>query len=304
MRHEISTEKDPKKPYFRAFEHPYVLINDSAFLHAPIWKEFGPEAMKASKSGEPWPVLFWHCPVGFCPFVQPPSSKTTVSPTNPLPNHHAKGVPRGVTTRSKAVSPTAIAASQISGMPKPRPKRATIMNANRARPGYCECCYERYSDLSKHVSSLFHRQFALEDKNYADLDRLLLQLQRPTLQQPKSAIESENNPNSTSENTVTLLRSPVSQKSTVSDCNGSIGRNYNANKRAKQTQALKDFKPHQNSLAAVDDNKENGVVVARGCNVDDEAGSDSVMPAPPTSPSFKRRRSNRVATVHQIPQLH
>ncbi|WVF69037.1 hypothetical protein IAT40_003811 [Kwoniella sp. CBS 6097] len=46
-------------------------------------------------------------------------------------------------------------------------------------PGYCENCRLRYSDLSVHVASKKHRRFAMNDENFADLDRLLYALQRP-----------------------------------------------------------------------------------------------------------------------------
>lgn len=289
----LNTEKDPKKPYFRAFEHPFILIDDLALLHAPIWKEFGPDALKTSKSGEPWPVLHWHCPVGYCPFVQPPTTKT-ISPVSHHHTHHqqqqqlAAKASRGITTRSKAHTVPVEESVMAQVVPKPRPKRSVVLNANRARPGYCECCYERYSDLSKHVSSLFHRQFALEDKNYADLDRLLLQLQRKPLQSSDIVVSSNID---LPQNSTTLLRSPISQKSSISDCNGSIGRNYTANKRAKQTQALKEFKPFNMA------DKENAV---ENCGGNVVQTPSSALPAPPTSPSFKRRRSTRIPQLARL----
>lgn len=222
-------ESDPKKPFFRPFEHPFVLISDCIHIHSPIWKEYGPEAGKSLKSGQPWPVLHWHCPVGYCPFVLPP------------PKPCASSAARNTRSSLKSKHTPMV--------------RKSLLNANRARPGYCECCYERYSDLDKHVRSIFHRQFALEDKNYHELDNLLLHLVR----EPLTCIvalpqQSE------------LLRSPVSQKSTISSSNGSIGRNYTANKRAKQTMALKTFCPNER-----------------------ENSSCQIIP---TSPSFKRRRSS------------
>jgi hypothetical protein len=288
---------DAKKPFFRAFEHPFVLIDDIALLHAPIWKEYGPEALKSSKSGEPFPVLHWTCPLGYCPFVLPPATAMA-----PSPQAVAGKGSRGVTTRSKAAAldahltripeysrPSKSRLQQIvqqqqqqqqhqhqqqhQAFPQPKPvqrgkgKRASALSANRARPGYCECCYERYSDLSKHISSLFHRQFALEDKNYAELDKLLGVLMRePTV---KVVLEEEVDTSSSK----ALLRSPISQKST--DCAASsAGRNYTASKRAKQTMALKQFKPQNNDDADADKENNNWDV--------------------PTSPSCKRHRSNRL----------
>jgi hypothetical protein len=293
----IGPERDGKKPYFKAFEHPFILINDEAMLHGPIWKEYGPDAQKTSKSGEPYPVFHWSCPVGYCPFVAPPAGAATKA----SPSNNKKDYAVGMQTRSraqgdtskipvslKASRSTAPTVNQQSNAPettketaqqlplthRPRPKRTTAMNANRARPGYCECCYERYSDLARHVVSIFHRQFALEDKNYSDLDTILGQLTRAPQANPQkpTMVAAPAQPY--------LLRSPVSQKSAV-ECggaNGSIGRNYTASKRAKQTEALKAFKPPED-MPYGGDNKENV--------------PSSAVPVP-TSPSCKRRRSTRI----------
>ena len=308
----LPIEKDHKKAFFKAFEHPFVLINETSFRFAPVFKEYGPEAMKTSKSGQPWPVLHWQCPFGYCPFIQPPPSSAVAAA---CAGNKTCRISRGITTRSKAASlataesglasklalkrsgamenldlnNTAIAESKPTTtmiMTQKPKQRSTMMNLNRARPGYCECCYERYSDLSKHVSSLFHRQFALEDKNYASLDRLLQQLSRDPITKP-TVMEPE-----------LLLRSPVSQKSTNGLCAPDLGnnisnnsnqqlpqsqRNYTASKRAKQTQALRAFKPQMQN--------------------DENTFEQVPSSAIPSSPSCKRRRSTRVQELLPIPQL-
>ncbi|WVQ85007.1 hypothetical protein IAT38_007171 [Cryptococcus sp. DSM 104549] len=45
--------------------------------------------------------------------------------------------------------------------------------------GYCENCRLKYADLSVHMVSKKHRRFALNDENFASLDRLLGTLERP-----------------------------------------------------------------------------------------------------------------------------
>ncbi|KLT43247.1 hypothetical protein CC85DRAFT_244511 [Cutaneotrichosporon oleaginosum] len=45
--------------------------------------------------------------------------------------------------------------------------------------GYCENCRIRYTDLSVHMASRKHRRFALNEANFAELDKMLHCLQRP-----------------------------------------------------------------------------------------------------------------------------
>ncbi|KAK6956864.1 hypothetical protein Daesc_002146 [Daldinia eschscholtzii] len=46
------------------------------------------------------------------------------------------------------------------------------------KPGYCENCAEKYADFDEHILSKKHRKFAEDDRNWVDLDDLLVQLQR------------------------------------------------------------------------------------------------------------------------------
>lgn len=63
------------------------------------------------------------------------------------------------------------AGTQQPNIPKARP-----------RPGYCECCYEKYNELEKHVKSMVHRQYALQEENYKAVDGLLMFMDRPMIQ--------------------------------------------------------------------------------------------------------------------------
>lgn len=71
------------------------------------------------------------------------------------------------------------------------PLRVPVVPAALARdepkkPGYCENCRVKYDDFKDHVVSSKHRRFALNPKNWADLDRLLAQIDRPLAPLPAS----------------------------------------------------------------------------------------------------------------------
>ncbi|PWY76957.1 hypothetical protein BO70DRAFT_363516 [Aspergillus heteromorphus CBS 117.55] len=47
------------------------------------------------------------------------------------------------------------------------------------KPGYCENCRDKFDDFEEHVMTRKHRRFALNRANWAELDSLLCQLNRP-----------------------------------------------------------------------------------------------------------------------------
>ncbi|KAE8166443.1 Dfp1/Him1, central region-domain-containing protein [Aspergillus tamarii] len=47
------------------------------------------------------------------------------------------------------------------------------------KPGYCENCRDKFDDFEEHVMTRKHRKFATNSANWAELDSLLFQLQRP-----------------------------------------------------------------------------------------------------------------------------
>ncbi|KAE8356425.1 Dfp1/Him1, central region-domain-containing protein [Aspergillus coremiiformis] len=47
------------------------------------------------------------------------------------------------------------------------------------KPGYCENCRDKFDDFNEHIMTRKHRRFAANGANWAELDALLLQLQRP-----------------------------------------------------------------------------------------------------------------------------
>ncbi|GAA5926324.1 hypothetical protein JCM10213_007433 [Rhodosporidiobolus nylandii] len=47
------------------------------------------------------------------------------------------------------------------------------------KPGYCENCRLKYDDFKEHIVTSKHRRFALNQKNWVELDSLLAQIKRP-----------------------------------------------------------------------------------------------------------------------------
>ncbi|KAI9884134.1 MAG: hypothetical protein M1823_004076 [Watsoniomyces obsoletus] len=66
--------------------------------------------------------------------------------------------------------------------PAPRPRRSKLCKVTKPdkdpKPGYCENCREKFDDFDEHVTSRNHRKFALNTKNWADLDALLMELRQ------------------------------------------------------------------------------------------------------------------------------
>ncbi|KAF6760014.1 Dfp1/Him1, central region-domain-containing protein [Ephemerocybe angulata] len=50
-----------------------------------------------------------------------------------------------------------------------------------SKPGYCECCRQKFEDFKHHVVSSRHRRFAQNDDNFMGLDAILSRVQRKSL---------------------------------------------------------------------------------------------------------------------------
>ncbi|KAJ5549992.1 Regulatory subunit Dfp1/Him1 central region [Penicillium sp. DV-2018c] len=48
-----------------------------------------------------------------------------------------------------------------------------------ANPGYCENCRDKFDDFEEHIMARKHRRFATNPANWAELDSLLFEIQRP-----------------------------------------------------------------------------------------------------------------------------
>ncbi|NXQ79527.1 DBF4B protein, partial [Nyctibius grandis] len=57
-----------------------------------------------------------------------------------------------------------------------RSPRSTPVTVPKKKRGFCECCQETFEELQKHLRSPQHKQFALDDSQYAPVDCVISQL--------------------------------------------------------------------------------------------------------------------------------
>ncbi|XP_049656732.1 protein DBF4 homolog B isoform X2 [Accipiter gentilis] len=54
--------------------------------------------------------------------------------------------------------------------------QSTPVTVPKKKRGFCECCQETFEELQKHLQSSQHKQFALDDSQYAPVDHVISQL--------------------------------------------------------------------------------------------------------------------------------
>ncbi|XP_062451709.1 protein DBF4 homolog B isoform X2 [Rhea pennata] len=54
--------------------------------------------------------------------------------------------------------------------------QSTPVTVPKKKRGFCECCQETFDELQKHLQSPQHKQFALDDSQYAPVDHVISQL--------------------------------------------------------------------------------------------------------------------------------
>ncbi|CAM9808187.1 unnamed protein product [Bubo scandiacus] len=73
--------------------------------------------------------------------------------------------------------------------------RSTAVTVPKKKRGFCECCQETFEELQKHLQSPQHKQFALDDSQYAPVDRVISQLTNNFVEQsakvPRSCLTDE-----------------------------------------------------------------------------------------------------------------
>ncbi|XP_075299968.1 protein DBF4 homolog B isoform X2 [Opisthocomus hoazin] len=76
-----------------------------------------------------------------------------------------------------------------------RSPRSTPVAAPKKKRGFCECCQETFEELQQHLQSPQHQGFALDDSQYAPVDRVISQLTHSFVQQsaegPRSCLADE-----------------------------------------------------------------------------------------------------------------
>ncbi|RAH40841.1 protein serine/threonine kinase activating protein nimO [Aspergillus brunneoviolaceus CBS 621.78] len=123
----------------------------------------------------------------------PLSHQTTNMNTNLKPRNH-ENRPSNLSHTEKAVNVFEEETAQLEGtgalkrLASTR-KGTTPKKKERRRdpkPGYCENCRDKFDDFDEHIMTRKHRKFAINRANWAELDSLLIQLERPL--KPKLAL--------------------------------------------------------------------------------------------------------------------
>ncbi|XP_030364617.1 protein DBF4 homolog B isoform X2 [Strigops habroptila] len=89
-----------------------------------------------------------------------PKSSSPFEPLKSLSNSSRARAVEGCPIRSK-------------GKKSPQSTAVTVPKKKR---GFCECCQETFEELQKHLQSPQHKRFALDDSQYAPVDRVIAQL--------------------------------------------------------------------------------------------------------------------------------
>jgi hypothetical protein len=183
----------------------------------------------------------------------------------------------------------------------------------RIKPGFCECCCEKYSDLDRHIRTESHRQYAQDSDHYEGIDKFLGTLRR-TLRPDFLLAACKHGANglgvlsgmgSVDEqtgNTSALLppKSPLSPTTTTSHI--TAPRNYTCTKRMKQSLASKRLKmlatrPSSSSSAEGSSPLPSEDGYLRTTIQSQSQPSADVLPALLSSPSCKRRKVHRLSTT-------
>lgn len=189
------------------FRYPYILAEDMTGVHRPaVAAEYPP-----SKDPDEilWPKL-WVVPPTRCPFIRVMSrnkmggASKRQADSNPGPRAKASKLSNrsGYSVQSQRESALELQtkAQRLAAVPNhflhletrnqtpktlPPPPRLlrTKTSApgplpNTKKPGYCENCRIKFTDIEEHVMSRVHRDFALKESNFISLDVLLRRLHR------------------------------------------------------------------------------------------------------------------------------
>jgi len=139
---------------YYSFQWPYVLIEDMSGVHRPFFKEFKPVKTGSGLASPPIPVLYMDTAILTCPFAkpsQPMSTKRKPSLTSPLEEKDNK-------KEEKEIRKDLVDVITQNGKQYNLP----IRYAKLRKPGYCECCLEKYIDMEE-VSLDCKRSYTVSD---------------------------------------------------------------------------------------------------------------------------------------------
>lgn len=192
----------------KEFTNPFIMIEDSEYRYAAAYKEYEGGDGNIIK----YPIFYWNSAPGHSPFILPTNPTFPINRPVPLAELSCPGM----TTRSKAARKST-----------PSFRRPTYsVTTNKPRPGFCECCWEKFSDLDQHVTTGKHRIYARNSEHYLNLDLLLEQYKRPELLNARR---------------LPALKEPISPAKSFAASKEeekcSVSRGYTESKRRKQMEA-------------------------------------------------------------------
>lgn len=227
------------------------------------------------------------------PVKLPPNISINVNRTGSTPRHlSAVSVTGPVQTRKSSPAMNGHLAAAQDEPARRSGTRAALAaerakTVHRARPGFCECCCEKYSELEKHVKTSFHRQFALQSDNYEGIDAFIGALKRTI--RPEYLISAYKATAVGPNGDPLPPKSPISPSpSTTNTSVVTVPRNYRSNKKMKQSLVTNRLNMRTTSSCRSSSLDEEDAAAGSG------TGSTAVQ-ALLSSPSCKRRRSHRIA---------
>lgn len=186
-----------KKVVFEAFLHPYMMIEELFQNYAPVFKEYSSE-----EGHNTFPYLNvrsdeYHCPwvgkspKGLLPAIHNHQEKSPVLVPRPDPHRAMRTVRTlaqhhtATTTAIANRAPLRLRGLGLAPLPPLTAVGATTAanshsrHADRKKPGFCECCYEKYSQMEKHLALETHRKLVTSTDFYRAVDKVIALLARP-----------------------------------------------------------------------------------------------------------------------------
>jgi hypothetical protein len=189
-----AVKPSPSQKFFakyQAFTSPYVLIEEANYIYAPFHKQY------ESKNGFlAFPMILWNSSVPHCPFSYGNKAKTdgrywSDLQTDPLAmaTDEEEALFRSAKPRKPAHDPAVPHPHKRQRPVTTSAKRASIVGdpakrqapTPKAKPGFCECCYEKYDSFHAHIVTEKHRGYAIEAANYVSVDKILARIVRPSV---------------------------------------------------------------------------------------------------------------------------
>lgn len=277
-----------KKVIYMPFKHPFLLLEECTHTFAPVYKEYAPitYADSSTHTVSTYPKLCVGSQEYHCPWINrhhgPEKDKTLIIPppsSRPILVSHAKNrVAQTIRTLAQhrsntekriqmrpRMSPRAVGRAPLPaigfhGTPKQQPERP--------RPGFCECCYEKYSNLEQHIKAENHRKLVSNSEFYRTVDRVLWTLMRPAARVVPQQADG----------------SPVSQREApLSPAKSVASGNHLPRVKSIPLRNITNHMSHAPAAPAIPKPVQDLDIV--------EIGSDSPIYS---SPSLKRRRSQRL----------